>query len=100
MKSEKKSGNETRKTRVKRAWFTELNRHNFFFQNYYLKEIAGFEKKLQNTNFKDEEEAYRSKMVPQQIDETKAALKDTENALENGEFFIFVVKKLCNTLAI
>jgi len=53
-------------------------------KNYYLKELAGFEKKLQNTNFKDEEEAYRAKMIPQQIDETKAALKDTENALENA----------------
>ena len=49
-----------------------------------MKEIAGFEKKLKNADFKDEEEAYRAKMIPQQIDETKAALKDTENALENG----------------
>jgi len=39
---------------------------------------------LANKNFKDEEEEYRAKLIPQQIDETKAALKDTETRLENG----------------
>ena len=44
-------------------------------------------KKLKNTNYANEEEEYRAKMIPQQIDETKAALKDTEDRLSNGKRF-------------
>ncbi|CAG5096388.1 Oidioi.mRNA.OKI2018_I69.XSR.g14594.t1.cds [Oikopleura dioica] len=63
---------------------TGVVNRTFKEKQYYQKELAAFEKKLQNQNFKDEEEAYRAKMIPQQIDETKAALKDTENALQNA----------------
>ena len=52
---------------------------------YYEKELGQFEAKLKNTNYANEEEEYRAKMIPQQIDETKAALKDTEDRLSNGK---------------
>ena len=52
---------------------------------YYEKELKEFERQLKKSDFKDEEEEYRSKLVPQQIDETKAALKDTQTRLENGK---------------
>merc|ERR1712126_360841 len=51
---------------------------------YYEKELGQFEAKLKNTNYANEEEEYRAKMIPQQIDETKAALKDTEDRLSNA----------------
>jgi len=51
---------------------------------YYEKELIQFEEKLKKADYKDEEEAYRSKLIPQQIDETKAALKDTQTRLENA----------------
>ena len=54
---------------------------------YYEKELGQFEAKLKNTNYANEEEEYRAKMIPQQIDETKAALKDTEDRLSNGKRF-------------
>ena len=48
---------------------------------------------MKNANYSNEEEEYRAKMIPQQIDETKAALKDTEGRLDAGKFitelFIF-----------
>ena len=55
-------------------------------QIYYEKELGQFEAKLKNTNYANEEEEYRAKMIPQQIDETKAALKDTEDRLSNGKY--------------
>ena len=55
------------------------------FKIYYEKELGQFEAKLKNTNYANEEEEYRAKMIPQQIDETKAALKDTEDRLSNGK---------------
>ena len=55
---------------------------------YYEKELGQFEAKLKNTNYANEEEEYRAKMIPQQIDETKAALKDTEDRLSNGKRFL------------
>ena len=58
------------------------------FQIYYEKELGQFEAKLKNTNYANEEEEYRAKMIPQQIDETKAALKDTEDRLSNGKWFL------------
>ena len=39
---------------------------------------------MNKKDFKDEEEEYRAKIIPQQIDETKAALKDTEQRLQKG----------------
>ena len=57
------------------------------FKIYYEKELGQFEAKLKNTNYANEEEEYRAKMIPQQIDETKAALKDTEDRLSNGKRF-------------
>merc|ERR1712126_205076 len=51
---------------------------------YYEKELGQFEAKLKNTNYANEEEEYRAKMIPQRIDETKAALKDTEDRLSNA----------------
>merc|ERR1712133_101307 len=51
---------------------------------YNEKELGQFEAKLKNTNYANEEEEYRAKMIPQQIDETKAALKDTEDRLSNA----------------
>ena len=60
---------------------------NSLIQIYYEKELGQFEAKLKNTNYANEEEEYRAKMIPQQIDETKAALKDTEDRLSNGKNF-------------
>ena len=56
------------------------------FKSYYEKEIKQFEDKLKNANFANEEEEYRAKMIPQQIEETKAAHKDTCERLSDGEF--------------
>ena len=61
------------------------------FQVYYKKELQGLEAKLSKKDFKDEEEEYRAKIIPQQIDETKAALKDTEQRLQKG------FKKYCES---
>ena len=61
---------------------------------YYEKELGQFEAKLKNTNYANEEEEYRAKMIPQQIDETKAALKDTEDRLSNGKHsLVFLLVK-------
>ena len=59
-----------------------------YIKIYYEKELGQFEAKLKNTNYANEEEEYRAKMIPQQIDETKAALKDTEDRLSNGKRFL------------
>ena len=64
---------------------------NPIFQVYYKKELQGLEAKLSKKDFKDEEEEYRAKIIPQQIDETKAALKDTEQRLQKG------FKKYCKS---
>ena len=40
---------------------------------------------MKKNTYANEEEEYRAKMLPQQIDETKAALKDTCGRLENGK---------------
>jgi len=55
--------------------------------------LKDFTAKLKNANYANEEEEYRAKMIPQQIDETKAALKDTEGRLENGNlrFYYFFI---------
>ena len=64
------------------------------FKIYYEKELGEFEAKLKNTNYANEEEEYRAKMIPQQIDETKAALKDTEDRLSNGNSRFLSVNQL------
>lgn len=50
----------------------------------YEKECLQYEEKMKQTVFKDDEEEYRMKMVPQQLDETKAALRDVEIRLEKA----------------
>jgi hypothetical protein len=47
---------------------------------------------MKQTVFKDDEEEYRMKMVPQQLDETKAALRDVEIRLEKGFYKVNFIK--------
>merc|ERR1712170_142291 len=63
---------------------TGVVNRTFKEKNYYTKELSQFEEKLKQNDFKDEEEEYRAKIIPQQIDETKAALKDTEQRLQKA----------------
>merc|ERR1712189_20613 len=63
---------------------TGVVNRTFKEKNYYKKELSQFEDKLKQSNFASEEEQYRAKIIPQQIDETKAALKDTEERLETA----------------
>merc|ERR1712189_13180 len=63
---------------------TGVVNRTFKEKNYYTKELSQFEDKLKQSNFASEEEQYRAKIIPQQIDETKAALKDTEERLETA----------------
>merc|ERR1711976_257643 len=63
---------------------TGVVNRTFKEKNYYTKELSQFEEKLKQNNFATEEEQYRAKIIPQQIDETKAALKDTEERLETA----------------
>merc|ERR1739838_780071 len=63
---------------------TGVVNRTFKEKNYYTKELTEFSDKLKQNNFATEEEQYRAKIIPQQIDETKAALKDTEERLETA----------------
>merc|ERR1712227_1095325 len=63
---------------------TGVVNRTFKEKNYYEKELGQFEDKLKNGKFETEEEQYRAKIIPQQIDETKAALKDTQERLDNA----------------
>lgn len=63
---------------------TGVVNRTFKEKNYYTKELTQFADKLKQNNFATEEEQYRAKIIPQQIDETKAALKDTEERLETA----------------
>ena len=65
---------------------TGVVNRTFKEKNYYEKELTQFEAKLKNENYATEEEQYRAKIIPQQIDETKAALKDTQERLDTGIF--------------
>ena len=65
---------------------TGVVNRTFKEKNYYEKELTQFEAKLKNQNYATEEEQYRAKIIPQQIDETKAALKDTQERLDTGIF--------------
>ena len=73
---------------------TGVVNRTFKEKNYYEKELGQFEDKLKNGKFETEEEQYRAKIIPQQIDETKAALKDTQERLDNGKFCYFLRKNL------
>jgi hypothetical protein len=53
-------------------------------KKYYEAELLKFEEKLKIKNFASEEDEYRAKLIPQQIDETKGALNDTATRLENA----------------
>ena len=63
---------------------TGVVNRTFKEKSYYENEVLEFEAKLKNENFATEEERYRAKIIPQQIDETKAALRDTVERLTNG----------------
>lgn len=65
---------------------TGVVNRTFKEKNYYEKELTQFEAKLKVENYATEEEQYRAKIIPQQIDETKAALKDTQERLDTGIF--------------
>merc|ERR1712133_67774 len=79
-KSLKKMSAQQKQLRIQ----TGVVSRTFKVKIYYEKELGQFEAKLKNTNYANEEEEYRAKMIPQQIDETKAALKDTEDRLTNA----------------
>merc|ERR1711931_152571 len=79
-KSSKKMSAQQKQLRIQ----TGVVSRTFKEKIYYEKELGQFEAKLKNTNYANEEEEYRAKMIPQQIDETKAALKDTEDRLSNA----------------
>ena len=69
---------------------TGVVNRTFKEKNYYTKELTQFADKLKQNNFATEEDQYRAKIIPQQIDETKAALKDTEERLETGIYLILI----------